>query len=290
MLSLKEAELVKKIKGLYQPAHCLSFSFLFSVCGLLFSALLVATSVSLCLGVSSQLSTTLVLVLLLLSTVLSSWIIQKTCCRVKAVDTGTEWLAVVEQMINQGNRSNRYLDWFFRHMLDTKRAFTESEAITRITDSLVSSTIAPWYSSIGSNEAFSQESCLAVEQALLNFSRLVTDLDMTSLLTDLTLITHRHIKKKAMCELTGSEFHAEHPVSLGKTTLEHYLDTQVTILMAAILPQYVEDESCLPVKLVKQVIRRMLLGKFSILSLNFGKEFENKENKEAGTKRLSRFM
>ena len=83
-------------------------------------------------------------------------------------------------------------------------------------------------------------------------------MDMQALTKDLALIIHRHLKKQALCGYTGSAFRAEHPVSLGKVSL------------AAVLPHYRGHVHCLPVKMVKQVTRRIMINKFETIGLDFG--------------------
>ena len=174
------------------------------------------------------------------------------------------------QILKRCNSQKRYLDWVCQHLLAPRDVFCEAEAIRRITDCLLTNTIAPWYSNIGDNEHFSQESCLALTQALLNISRLIRQMDMQSLTKDLALIIHRHLKKQALCGYTGSAFRAEHPVSLGKSSLDCYLDSQISSLLAAVLPHYRGHVHCLPVKMVKQVTRRIMVNKFQTLGLDFG--------------------
>ena len=189
----------------------LNLLFLVLVCGLLSIALL-----SFSFSVSSGILTfpvfsILVCLVLFLSSLFSSFIIQTICCRANAFDYASYWLAVIDELLKQTNWSNRYLDWFFRRMRRGKETFCDSEAIRRITESLVSSTIAPWSGHIGNNESFSQVSCLALEQALTNISSLVQLVDMRSLVTDLTLIIHRHLKKQGRRSWTiVVSLHSEH--------------------------------------------------------------------------------
>ena len=269
-----------------------NFSFLVFFCGIL-SIALISFSFGVALGILPlPVFSILVFLVLLLSSLFSSFIIQRICCRANAFDYGTYWFAVSDELLNHTNWSNRYLDWFFRRMRREKEKICDSEAIQRITESLVCNTIAPWYVHIGNNEVFSQDSCLALEQALTNISRLVKRVDMRSLLTDLTLITHRHLKKQGMCQVTGKPFRAEHPVSLGKSSLDCYLDTQVTILIGDVLPQYAQDGDCALVKMFKQVIRRIVMKKIRIIRRKFDQQStveECKENKEAHKRRLSMF-
>ena len=148
----------------------------------------------------------------------------------------------------------------------------------------MNSTVTLWYSNIGDEECFSQEYCLIVKQAMLNIYKLFKQLDMLSLTADITLILHRHLKKQAMCRLTGATFRAEHPVCLGKSNLDSYLDSQVTTLMAAVLPHCMGHKHCLPVKIVKHCVRQKLVKQCSKLGL-MGRERDtgNKES-QAGNK------
>jgi hypothetical protein len=221
-------------------------------------------------GLSSPVFSLFVFSVLIVSTGASAWALQKICGRIKPLNIGIEWLAVVARILQKCNSPNMYLDWVCLHLLAPRNISCESEAIRRMTDSLVSNTIAPWYSNIGDNEHFSQQSCLIVRTVLLNISRLLRQLNMKSLARDLTLIIHRHLKKQAMCRLTGSTFRAEHPVSLAKSSLDCYLDSQVTTMMAAVLPHCMGYTHCLPVKMVKQVGRRIMVKKLEILQLGFG--------------------
>ena len=168
------------------------------------------------------------------------------------------------------NSQNVFLDWVCQHLLAPRNVFCEAEAIRRITDCLVTNSISPWYSNVGDNELFNQESCLALTQALLSISRLIRQMDMQSLAKDLALIIHRHLKKQAMCGHTGSAFRAEHPVSLGKSSLDCHLDSQISSLMAAVLPHYRGHMHCLPVKMVKQVFRREVVNKIKKVGLDIG--------------------
>ena len=95
-------------------------------------------------------------------------------------------------------------------------------------------------------------------------------MDMQSLTKDLALIIHRHLKKQAMCGYTGSAFRAEHPVSMGKSSLDCYLAGQITSLLEAVLPHYRGHVHCLPVKMVKQVTKRIIVNKFQTFGLDFG--------------------
>ena len=92
-------------------------------------------------------------------------------------------------------------------------------------------------------------------------------MDMQSLTKDLALIIHRHLKKQAMCGYTGSAFRAEHPVSLGKSSLDCYLDIQISSLLAAVLPHYRGHVQCLPVKIIKKVTRKIIVNKFQTIGL-----------------------
>jgi hypothetical protein len=272
-LSTTDTLITKELNGQQQTSQWVHFSFLFSLCGLLFSALLAVFLCSVSSGMSGlslPVFSLFVCCVLIVSTVFSAWALQKICGRIKPLNIGIEWLAVAPQILQKCNSPNVYLDWVCRYLLAPRNTFCESEAIRRMTDSLVSNTIAPWYSNIGDNDHFSQQSCLIVRAALLNISRLVRQLNMKSLARDLTLIIHRHLKKQVMCRLTGSTFRAEHPVSLGKSSLDCYLDSQVTTMMEAVLPHCMGNTHCLPVKMVKQVGRRIMVKKLEILQLGFG--------------------
>ena len=75
-----------------------------------------------------------------------------------------------------------------------------------------------------------------------------------------------------MCELTGERFPVEHPVSLGVSNLDIYLDRQVDILGTVIVSGCQVQDMCLPVKIVKQLLRQKLVSVITKLYVNCGNE------------------
>ena len=143
-LSIKETLITKELNGQQKPSQWLYFSLLFSLCGLLFSALLAVFLCSVSSGMSglpSPVFSLFVFCVLIVSTAASAWALQKICGKIKPLNFGIEWLAVVAQILQKCNSPNVYLDWVCRHLLAPRNIFCESEAIRRITDSLVSNTI-----------------------------------------------------------------------------------------------------------------------------------------------------
>ena len=283
MFSLKETMLMKKLKS----TKWLYFPFLLTGCAILSSTLLLVITSSQMSGISGlSLPAHLffVLFLLLLSSVLSSCSIQHLYCSVTPVFCDTQWFTTVWQVVTGANMSN----WLVNKSVDEK-LLIESEAMTSLSDTLLSTTIGPWYSNIGNNENFSQEFCLAARQALDNTIRLVKQTNMKSLVKDITLVTHRHLKKQTMSKVTGKPFCVEHPVSLGRISLDQYLDRHISELMTVILPNF-EAVHCFPIKMVKQVIQRMMVNKLNSLGLIKGHAAIDDGNKTAPTEKISMFV
>ena len=123
--------------------------------------------------------------------------------------------------------------------------------------------VKSWYCYIGQDQTFPNECNLVIRQCLSNIATRVSQVDFTSLLNDVTLITHRHLKKVAISKMRHSKFQAEHPVMKGQCNIDEYVESQVDLLLKAFLPKYEHQQKSLSANVLKMVIKKTIQNKLN---------------------------